>query len=1777
MCAKVTTACTHVITTKADHDTNSNSKVIEGIAKQVHICNEDYLNELLAGGGAAAANVLKEGGNITTLRTKEKERFTKGMPIAYKIATRVLACDHNPGPGAAGRLPAYASGEHKFPPCLRPAISLRKLYYQPKGATGQSTPIADTIILDLEADAPAIHPFTVSQIFASVSVEADVGLLFKGTTKELHKWRPRWHAEPARVHQMNDDSSLQDLSSYAHDEYTWRSKLTPKTNLHVFGGKSKPAQELRRLDLKDTWQQLKEDANEQHIITAAKRDSERLNVRTFRPAYVPSTGSDMFSSTNELEVDKKTITSGKISFYSKTTQQPKGSKLLILFTLEGATAQIEPAGKWAKTWRVKADTDVSIQADPKPLIDAAHAPTQPKPKTIPKTRAKVSVQVIGWWTGQMHSRRTTWDFEVCVAPTYSVHMWKGAVKVQNDGAEKEQVVYAWGRAIPVYPARAGTKSHMCLPEDMADSGGTLDLTTAPPPADAADATRPRAWKGTATLMAFSDGCLPSPSVQVDLAWSRVSTPTITLDVHGELTFASVDEHAIVFFCVSVDGINLAKDVEHVLEGMPSNGGAAAQDTHVNDDATKSVNATQLQPGIPIQYHKKDRWRLYAHTAKQLFLLQIEGADERKLQVIRVSTPLSHEGTVTLQTVAAREGRMVPAQEDEKVPQYVIYQPSLGGLEHFDVQMCVEPRLTIDFQGEVKDKDKVVKKKTVELVISYREDGSTIYWRVWQVAPEGSNITKHSEPAHFAGGDFATLDARPALAELYHRQQAAIEDPLSKLDRVHIVQPDKTRINMAEYEGMTIELRAYKPGRLPSNMGETFEIPNTSIYPPKLSLINAKDGSNEGRLIGNTERGEYFYTFDGVHDPVPLSQTLLDEIQKEAQAHTKQLKWNTTTNKDWETITLLVVSRAVPNMHIKAVAHKKLINKQTNEIIGSVTSSITETMIKIEAICKTPTVEANNEPFDGNFTVKCLTVGATVVWKHIKVLSSEWLEVKKQEYAETHFTELMENEWIEAKKQEYAETHFTELMENTPIEENNLVQKGGNYWTRHMHACDHTGNWQDPPKIAGDTRGADDPCWPCCLCQNDPGAKLGYFIPHRQFISEGGFAVVAIAFKNGFQISRAVYFDCTPKKCAKPTIDIDYIKGCIAIKTHTEDAHLIWKYGYSDDTVEDPDETRICSYRHGNDSEVDFNGYVQPTQASDDEGQAMQTCNTGEAVRAAVAGGDNRSNELKGPATNQVKKQDQIIKLGKQTHVYFPEWAKVDSASADAARFGLSFEAARKVDNGEYKQREITIKAKAIKLYSLPSDTCSSLHKLMQCELPQVRQHMPPKQDSATSGTRVKGKCNKVLCANVSEQLNKDYGHLEFKCATPGITFHFIVSCDYGCAHTKCWEWRKNKTHDPKNKTHDPHTCKDEARARDRRFQPVCEHGKVFSIVSSPDETGWTRTPMSVFDTLVPGTTYVTVYTSCVPLSKDTVIPYLNSEAVTFQHVTYKAAVPSVYRRNLNKFAWFTKHMLQHERPLTFGMHAPIAADESLEDTEAAAYSVGTDGFQAIHDRELRFLKSKGTTEYPYYSFFEAIVNAAESGDGEANFQNRHSMTLEEQVLYVCYKCALDAVGFWSIVKLAIKFQDLANKSGSNSIALAELDEMLMKSEQGWGKSGTLLWARARNAWARNRKTTTGAHKAPGDHICFANAVIGHLKEEQLEELHIRGFYLRGKPDKLKRAFEEESKNNRWHASESIWVSSDWQCPADLIRAPSLFGPLLSSTRLNFYLISLSLTSLAHCL
>jgi len=103
----------------------------------------------------------------------------------------------------------------------------------------------------------------------------------------------------------------------------------------------------------------------------------------------------------------------------------------------------------------------------------------------------------------------------------------------------------------------------------------------------------------------------------------------------------------------------------------------------------------------------------------------------------------------------------------------------------------------------------------------------------------------------------------------------------------------------------------------------------------------------------------------------------------------------------------------------------------------------------------------------------------------------------------------------------------------------------------------------------------------------------------------------------------------------------------------------------------------------------------------------------------------------------------------------------------------------------------------------------------------------------------------------------------------------------------------------------------EATTHDRRIRPVCQHNAVHSVAPVPSdggdsttkyeeantcdssEAGWAITAGPVFDTVLPGTTYVTVYAS----RKG----FLNSEAQTFKHVSYKAAKPVVNLRNMNKF------------------------------------------------------------------------------------------------------------------------------------------------------------------------------------------------------------------------------------------------------------------------------------
>ena len=227
------------------------------------------------------------------------------------------------------------------------------------------------------------------------------------------------------------------------------------------------------------------------------------------------------------------------------------------------------------------------------------------------------------------------------------------------------------------------------------------------------------------------------------------------------------------------------------------------------------------------------------------------------------------------------------------------------------------------------------------------------------------------------------------------------------------------------------------------------------------------------------------------------------------------------------------------------------------------------------------------------------------------------------------------------------------------------------------------------------------------------------------------------------------------------------------------------------------------------------------------------------------------------------------------------------------------------------------------------------------------------------------------------------------------------------------------------------------------------------------------------------------------------------------------------------------------------MKAPVAADETQWDADAAAYSVGTHGFQFVHDREIAFEKNQNKIDFPYVSFYEAVVKDSKSGSG-ANFTNPHSMTFEEQVLYVCYKCARDAVGFWNIVKLSKRFQEEVSYRANKSFTIGgwrvkAFKDGLLPAKEGvsttiFSRIGYFIKLSRQGARFKFKEIVAAIIEAQNKakrqdvvRVCFAEAVIGWnagLEKDELAQLHIRGFDLADPGDLNKYAFEEESAANR---------------------------------------------------
>lgn len=690
----------------------------------------------------------------------------------------------------------------------------------------------------------------------------------------VHLCRPRWHEKAGGGGPRDlSDVALDVRERVPHSEYKWRSKLVigevGSLGLHRFASADPAATESHRLRLTDTWENLKKptsrlaeiEAGEVEVggavdgaaqdpvfgadeanafaaalLEAATVDSDLLNVRTFRPEYVPRTGSEVFALSNELEVDPKKIASSQISFYSKrsTGDHARGRKLMVLFSLEGAkTSAGQPEQGTEALGRdafVAGDQDCFIKVDPKQAGD--------------ESRASVSVQAIAWWTGEMHGWPIKRFFQVCNAPEVTNDTWSGVIAVEKGPSEKNKnssVVYAWEGHIPVYPVRAGTNSIVCLMES-ADQG-TVDLDTA---TNAVDADEPPTKKSTVTLMAFCDGCLPSPAVTHALEWSRLPTPTITLGGNGEFTIACDDKDAVLCFCINGTD-EFADEAKQLLLDTDTDTDGVAGDGEPLAIGMTLEEGDQLE-GKPVRCQPGDRWRLWAQKnaeakSKNLFLLRTTTSqDGQKVapHVVEPPMPISHEGDVMLQAVAYRRSDGVSSSPCR------IYLPSLPGSEHVDARMCRDPKLTIDYRSALDESGKVKLSKKMDLVLSGREDGSTIYWRVKPPSSKDGEGAHGGLPSAFKSGPFDRLDTRPPLQELFNEQDSALSEDDN--DRIHMVLPDQNNIDVCAAEDKTIELRAYKPGRLPSD-GVQRDIPDMSVKPPAIMTVEA-DGT-QGKLVGST--------------------------------------------------------------------------------------------------------------------------------------------------------------------------------------------------------------------------------------------------------------------------------------------------------------------------------------------------------------------------------------------------------------------------------------------------------------------------------------------------------------------------------------------------------------------------------------------------------------------------------------------------------------------------------------------------------------------------------------------------------------------------------------------------------------------------------------------------------------------------------------------------------------------------------------------------------------
>ena len=533
---------------------------------------------------------------------------------------------------------------------------------------------------------------------------------------------------------------------------------------------------------------------------------------------------------------------------------------------------------------------------------------------------------------------------------------------------------------------------------------------------------------------------------------------------------------------------------------------------------------------------------------------------------------------------------------------------------------------------------------------------------------------------------------------------------------------------------------------------------------------------------------------------------------------------------------------------KAMAYFDLVDEVTGQHLGHSTSTVVTHTVPVEP-CAAPVVSFDR--MTGNVKITA-TDGATILWTH-DVVSDGVREGPE---------------------------NFSGIIERLPRKANDLIAQGKskNYWKDHWCAYNHSGAAHTNALPRGATSEA------CSIC------TAGH-VSHNDFLRDR-LHIQAVACKDGFAISEVAVFVFEPEKCEIPTIAIDYIVGTIDISTATSDAKILWTYGY--DEVADPDVDNVEL------SEV-------PDEGADPD------------------------------------PENDKLWLGKKTRQY----------QNSGQCFGLKF---------SWKVAEtITMKARATKDYYIPSEVKVEEECLLpRCQVPNARQHLVKESCSHELGHLEF--MSETAGVTFHYVVTCDAGCLHRTCFQHGLakgqqqahpvkvlrTRHsafgdngqqfFFNASDWMLAFGKgpvgmhsvtvergakqIWEGDV-RTYDDADGVygrrhssvadddwrvgdiiraveHDPHGHCGSDPSRDERIKPPCDHNVAQSIPTTSVDCAaseWVVTPKRVLNNLMSGTTFVTVYAS----KKG----WLNSEAITFKHISYKAAKPVIKMSPMAKYNWFT--------------------------------------------------------------------------------------------------------------------------------------------------------------------------------------------------------------------------------------------------------------------------------